>query len=48
MLHHGDPFRYLTALFINYKAAAAAPADWLPWNYEDTLARLDHGHAPGA
>jgi hypothetical protein len=39
MLHHGDPFRYLTALFTNYKDVAAAPEDWLPWNYERTLAR---------
>jgi transposase len=47
-LHRGDPFRYLTALFTNYKAVAAAPADWLPWNYEDTLARLDQRHAQAA
>jgi len=47
-LHRGDPFRYLTALFTNYKAVAAAPKDWLPWNYEDTLARLDQRHAQAA
>ena len=47
-LHRGDPFRYLTALFTNYKAVAAAPKDWLPWNYEDTLARLDQRHASAA
>jgi transposase len=47
-LHRGDPFRYLTALFTNYKAVAAAPADWLPWNYDDTLARLDQRHALAA
>jgi hypothetical protein len=47
-LHHGDPFRYLTALFTNYKAVAAAPADWLPWNYEQTLARLHQRHASAA
>jgi transposase len=47
-LHHGDPFRYLTALFKNYKAVAAAPQDWLPWNYEDTLARLGQRHAAAA
>ena len=47
-LHRGDPFRYLTALFTNDKAVAAAPEDWLPWNYEDTLARLDHRHAQAA
>jgi len=47
-LHHGDPFRYLTALFTNYKAVAAAPADWLPWNYEQTLARLHQRHPSAA
>jgi transposase len=39
-LHGGDPFRYLTALFENYKDVEAAPAEWLPWNYEVALARL--------
>lgn len=39
-LHGGNPFRYLTALFENHKAVAAAPADWLPWNYERALAGL--------
>jgi transposase len=47
-LHRGDPFRYLTALFTNYKAVAAAPKDWLPWNYEEALARLDQRHAQAA
>jgi transposase len=41
LLHRGDPLRYLTALFTNYKAVANAPADWLPWNYADALAHLD-------
>jgi len=47
-LHGGDPFRYLTALFTNYKAVAAAPADWLPWNYEDALARVRQRNALAA
>ena len=47
-LHRGDPFRYLTALFTNYKAVAVAPKNWLPWNYEDTLARLPPRHAQAA
>jgi transposase len=47
-LHRGDPFRYLTALFANYKAARAVPDDWLPWNYQDALARLDQRHARAA
>jgi transposase len=47
-LHRGDPFRYLMALFTNYKAVAAAPNEWLPWNYQDTLARLDQRHDQAA
>jgi transposase len=47
-LHRGDPFRYLMALFTNYKAVAVAPKNWLPWNYEDTLARLDPRHPQAA
>ena len=47
-LHRGDPLRYLTALFTNYKAVAAAPADWLPWNYEGTLARVRQSNARAA
>jgi transposase len=47
-LHRGDPFRYLTALFANYKAVTTAPEDWLPWNYADTLARLAPQHVPAA
>lgn len=48
LLHRGDPFRYLTALFTNYKAVEAAPTDWLPWNYEVALARIDQRHANAA
>jgi len=48
LLHRGDPFRYLTALFTNYKAVANAPADWLPWNYADALAHLDQRLASAA
>jgi transposase len=47
-LHHGDPIRYLTALFANDNAVAAAPADWLPWTYERTLARLEPRRAAAA
>jgi len=48
LLHRGDPFRYLTALFTNYKSVAEAPADWLPWNYEAKLARLHKPHVAAA
>jgi hypothetical protein len=47
-LHRGDPFRYLTALFTHHKAVAAAPHDWLPWNYERALTRLEPRHARAA
>ena len=48
VLHHGDPIRYLTALFENDKAVAEAPADWLPWNYAGALARLESRKAAAA
>lgn len=40
LLHRGNPWRYMTALFIHHKEVEAMPEDWLPWNYEATLARL--------
>jgi transposase len=40
-LRADNPFEYLTAVLQNEKAAAAHPADWLPWTYRATLARLD-------
>jgi len=36
-----DPFHYLTALQTHAAALAAAPQDWLPWTYCDTLARSE-------
>jgi transposase len=48
VLHRGDPIRYLTALFANDKAVAAAPHDWLPWTYEKALARLEPQRAAAA
>lgn len=32
-----NPFEYLTAVLRNDKAAAANPAQWLPWTYRATL-----------
>jgi len=32
-----DPFDYLTSLQRNPERVAAAPADWLPWNYRQQL-----------
>ena len=36
-----DPFHYLTTLQTHAAALAAAPQDWLPWTYRDTLARAE-------
>jgi hypothetical protein len=39
-LNHIAPFDYLVALQRNAAAAVPAnPADWMPWNYQATLAR---------
>jgi hypothetical protein len=39
-LRDENPFDYLDAVLRNEKAAAEHPADWLPWTYRETLARL--------
>lgn len=39
-LHGANPFDYLTSLQRHAKAVKEHPADWMPWNYRDTLARL--------
>jgi hypothetical protein len=39
-LHRQNPSDYLTALQRNYKAVAEKPANWMPWNYRQTLADL--------
>jgi len=39
-LNEVKPFPYLVALLRNHQEVAKAPADWMPWNYCDTLARL--------
>ena len=36
-----NPFDYLTALQTHSTALSQNPAQWLPWNYRDTLAQLD-------
>ncbi len=32
-----NPFHYLTELQKHSRELAAAPADWMPWNYQATL-----------
>ena len=39
-----NAFEYLRAIAQNARQAAAAPAQWLPWNYQTTLA---HGSSAG-
>jgi hypothetical protein len=40
VLHGQNPLAYLTALLSHPHAIAAAPADWMPWNYSQTLAGM--------
>ena len=42
-----NPFDYLTALQRNAAAVREKPADWLPWTYRATLARLEASRAAG-
>jgi hypothetical protein len=35
-----DPFHYLVSILRNATAASKQPADWMPWNYAETLIRL--------
>ena len=37
-LNSVNPFDYLTELEQHADELAAAPADWMPWNYRQTLA----------
>jgi hypothetical protein len=39
-LNDAQPFDYLTALLHHHQDVEDAPADWMPWNYAATLARL--------
>ena len=39
-LNGANPFDYLTELLRHVSELAANPAEWMPWNYRETLARL--------
>lgn len=41
-----NPFDYLTALLLHARAVAETPAEWMPWNWRDTLSRLANSEAP--
>jgi hypothetical protein len=45
-LNHIAPFEYLVALQRNAATVAAHPADWMPWNYQATLAQRGAGPDP--
>jgi hypothetical protein len=47
-LNHIAPFDYLVALQRNAIAVATNPADWMPWNYQTTLAASGAGPDPPA
>jgi transposase len=40
------PFDYLVALQRHAKEVNEAPGDWMPWNYQQTLARQMAGPDP--
>ena len=42
-LNRANPFHYLTELQKHAGELAAAPADWMPWNY---LRMLESGQTP--
>jgi len=41
-----DPFEYLVALQRHTQVVSENPAEWMPWNYRETLARMSPGPAP--
>jgi len=46
-LEGANPFEYLTELQKHAAQIKAAPGDWMPWNYRETLRRLQGaGHSP--
>ena len=38
-LNKANPFEYLTELLRRPEDLKASPAEWMPWNYRETLAR---------
>lgn len=40
-LNKVNPFDYLVAVLKNSAEAARSPAEWMPWNYQETVAQLD-------
>ena len=44
-LNGANPFDYLTELHRHAEELQQAPAAWMPWNYRETLARLERSVA---
>ena len=42
-LNRANPFDYLTQLWRHDRELTQRSSDWMPWNYRDTLARIDSG-----
>ena len=40
-----DPFDYLVTLLRYHKQVASNPAEWMPWNYQQTIAQLSLAQA---
>ena len=40
-LNGADPFHYRVTLQRYADQVDETPADWMPWNYKETLSRLD-------
>ena len=45
-LNAANPFDYLVSLLRYHEEAAKAPADWMPWNYQDSVVRLTKVSSP--
>jgi hypothetical protein len=43
-LNGANPFEYLTAVLTYHELVAAAPSEWMPWNYQ---AAVDKARGPG-
>ena len=39
-LNEVNPFEYLTELQRHARELAVSPAEWLPWNYRETIERM--------
>ena len=42
-LNGADPFDYMVALQRHAEEVAVCPGDWMPWNYQNALARIVQG-----